>query len=61
MNWEHSAVNHDFTGRRQASDNLVEARPCRHAPGDRWFADETYMEVAGKWTASTGPGTSNWR
>src|SRR5690349_12901417 len=18
------------------------ARPCRHAPGDRWFADETY-------------------
>ena len=19
------------------------ARPCRHAPGDRWFADETYV------------------
>jgi transposase-like protein len=26
------------------------ARPCRHAPGDRWFADETYVKVAGIWT-----------
>jgi IS6 family transposase len=26
------------------------ARPCRHAPGDRWFADETYVKVAGRWT-----------
>jgi len=26
------------------------ARPCRHTPGDRWFADETYLKVAGKWT-----------
>ena len=26
------------------------ARPCRHAPGDRWFADETYVKVAGAWT-----------
>jgi transposase, IS6 family len=25
------------------------ARPCRHAPGIRWFADETYLKVAGKW------------
>jgi hypothetical protein len=24
-------------------------RPCRHAPGDRWFADETYRKVAGRW------------
>ena len=23
------------------------ARPCRHAPGDRWFADETYVKIAG--------------
>ncbi len=23
------------------------ARPCRHVPGDRWFADETYLKVAG--------------
>jgi transposase-like protein len=26
------------------------ARPCRHAPDDRWFVDETYLKVAGKWT-----------
>jgi IS6 family transposase len=26
------------------------ARPGRHAPGDRWFADETYLRVAGAWT-----------
>ena len=25
------------------------ARPCCHAPGDRWFVDETYLKVAGKW------------
>ena len=26
------------------------ARPCRHAPGNRWFVDETYVKVAGRWT-----------
>ena len=26
------------------------ARFCRHTPGDRWFADETYIKVAGQWT-----------
>ena len=26
------------------------ARFCRHTPGDRWFADETYIKVAGLWT-----------
>ena len=26
------------------------ARPCRHAPGDRWFTDEIYVKVAGAWT-----------
>src|ERR1700712_3297448 len=25
------------------------ARPCRRAPGDRWFVDETYVKVAGRW------------
>ena len=25
------------------------ARPCRHAIGDRWFVDETYVKVAGRW------------
>jgi transposase-like protein len=26
------------------------ARPARHAAGDRWFVDETYVKVAGRWT-----------
>jgi transposase-like protein len=25
------------------------ARPCRHAVGDRWLVDETYVRVAGRW------------
>ena len=25
------------------------ARPARHAAGDRWFVDETYVKVAGRW------------
>ena len=25
------------------------ARPCRHAPGDRWFVDDTYVKIAGRW------------
>ena len=25
------------------------ARLCRHGPGDRWFADEPYLKVAGRW------------
>jgi IS6 family transposase len=25
------------------------ARPCRHRPGGRWFVDETYVKVAGRW------------
>jgi transposase-like protein len=25
------------------------ARPCRRAVGDRWFVDETYVKVAGRW------------
>ena len=25
------------------------ARVCRHAPGDRWFVDETYVKVCGRW------------
>ena len=26
------------------------ARLCRHIPGDRWFVDETYVKVSGRWT-----------
>jgi transposase-like protein len=25
------------------------AQPCRHTPGDRWFVDETYAKIAGRW------------
>jgi transposase-like protein len=25
------------------------ARPCRHRVGDRWWVDETYVKVAGRW------------
>jgi transposase-like protein len=25
------------------------ARPCRHTVGDRWFVDETYAKIAGRW------------
>jgi transposase-like protein len=25
------------------------ARPCRHAVGDRWHVDETYLKVSGDW------------
>ena len=25
------------------------ARPCQHAAGDRWWVDETYIKVAGRW------------
>jgi hypothetical protein len=25
------------------------ARPCRHSCGDRWFVDETYVKVSGRW------------
>ena len=25
------------------------AQPCRHAVGDRWWVDETYVKVAGVW------------
>jgi transposase-like protein len=28
---------------------LDAAWPCRHAAGDRWLVDETYVKVAGRW------------
>jgi transposase InsO family protein len=33
--------------RRRIMDE--KARPCRHAVGDRWQVDETYVKVAGQW------------
>jgi IS6 family transposase len=31
------------------ADFIDAARPARHAVGDRWFVDETYVKVAGRW------------
>ena len=36
--------------RRFTPEFVGAARPGRHAPGDRWFVDETYLKVAGQWT-----------
>jgi transposase, IS6 family len=30
--------------------SIEAARFCRHAPDDRWFADETYVKVSGRQT-----------
>jgi transposase-like protein len=35
---------------RFTPDFISAARPRRHSPGDRWFVDETYVKVAGRWT-----------
>jgi transposase-like protein len=35
---------------RFTAEFIEAARPCRHAPGDRWFVDGTYVKVAGQWT-----------
>jgi transposase-like protein len=32
------------------SEFIEVARPARHSTGDRWFVDETYVKVAGRWT-----------
>jgi transposase, IS6 family len=41
---------------------FIEAAPlCRHAPGDRWFADETYVKVAARWTYLYRPSNSTAR
>jgi transposase, IS6 family len=37
------------------------ARPCRHAVGDRWQVDETYVKVAASGATSTGRSTSSGR
>jgi hypothetical protein len=33
---------------RFTTEFIEAARPCRHAPSDRWFVDETYVKVADK-------------
>jgi len=36
--------------RRFTPEFVEAARTCRHLPGDRWFVDETYVKVSGRWT-----------
>jgi transposase, IS6 family len=36
--------------RRFTPEFVSSARPRRHVPGDRWFIDETYVKVAGRWS-----------
>lgn len=39
-----------YQGVQRLTPLLIEAaRPCRHAPGDRWFVDETYVKITGRW------------
>jgi transposase, IS6 family len=35
---------------RFTAEVIDAARPSRHASGDRWFVEETYVKVAGRWT-----------
>ena len=35
---------------RFTSEFIEAARPCRRLPGDRWFVDETYVKISGRWT-----------
>ena len=37
------------------------ARPSRHLAGDRWFVDETYLKLAGRWVYLYGRSTSTGR
>jgi transposase-like protein len=38
-------------GVQRFTPEFVEAAgPRRHCPGDRWFVDETYVKLAGRWT-----------
>jgi IS6 family transposase len=34
---------------RSTPEFVEAARPARRAPGDRWYVDETYVKVAGRW------------
>jgi DDE domain len=46
----HDRVSERHRVQRFTPEFIEAARLRRHAPGDRWFADETYVKVAGRWT-----------
>jgi transposase, IS6 family len=35
---------------RFTAEFIEAARPCRRLPGDRWYVDETYAKISGRWT-----------
>jgi len=35
---------------RFTTEFIEAARPCRRLPGGRWFVDETYVKISGRWT-----------
>jgi IS6 family transposase len=41
-------------GQRFTPEFIEAARSSRHALGKRWFADETYVKAAGRWTYLSG-------
>jgi hypothetical protein len=48
--WQATAVWLARTPARPPRPLLIDAaRPSRHALGDRWFVDETYVKIAGRW------------
>jgi transposase-like protein len=45
-----SGSRHDLSVLQRFTPELIDpARPRRHGAGDRWFVDETYLRVAGRW------------
>ena len=39
-----------YRGVQRFTPELIDAaRPSRHVAADRWFVDETYLKVAGRW------------
>ncbi len=45
-----SRSRHDLPVVQRFTPLLADAAgPCRHATGNRWFVDETYVRVAGRW------------
>jgi transposase, IS6 family len=45
--WNHVTI---YRWVQRFSPELIDAaRPSRHVAADRWFVDETYLKVAGRW------------
>ena len=48
--WDRGGPRHLYRWVQRFTPLLADAAvPCRHRVGDRWFVDETYVRVAGRW------------